>query len=92
MKFLRKRQAKWDKRHLMTVSTHLNVEEYARLQAVCEVTRERPYRIMREYLLQYIEGVERRTNPDLAVFYADREEVPAERLPERLPERLIVRR
>ena len=69
MKFLRQRQAKWDKRHLMTVSTHLTMEEYARLQAVCAVTRERPYRILREFLLQYIEGEERQTNPEVALFF-----------------------
>ena len=91
MKFLRQRQAKWDKRHLMTVSTHLTMEEYARLQAVCAVTRERPYRILREHLLKYIEGVERQTNPEIALFFEDVENSEEIREVTYEPKRLMTR-
>ena len=91
MKFLRQRQAKWDKRHLMTVGTHLTMEEYARLQAVCAVTRERPYHLMRTFLLNHIEEVERRTNPEIAVFFEDVEKPVENREVTYEPKRLMTR-
>ena len=56
MKFRRPRQAKWDRRHLVTVSTHLTEAQYNILRAVCTIKRVTPYEICRKALLDFISG------------------------------------
>ena len=56
MKFRRPRQAKWDRRHLVTVSTHLTEAQYNILRAVCTIKRVTPYEICRKALLDFIGG------------------------------------
>ena len=55
MKYRRPRQAKWDKRHLVTVSTHLTEEQYQNLRALCVLNHDKPYFIVRRALLTYID-------------------------------------
>lgn len=52
----RHRQAKWDKRNLRTVSTHLTVNEAFELKRICRLAGIRPYRLLRRYLLRIIEN------------------------------------
>lgn len=53
-KFLRTAQAKWDKRHLLTVSTHLTRSQYDRLRYYTALNGVKPYAIVRDFLLRYI--------------------------------------
>ena len=65
-KFPRPRQAKWDRRHLVTVGTHLTQEQYDLLRAACEANHTTPYYIVRGYLLEYINATRRRLRWDAA--------------------------
>lgn len=56
----RDRQARWDKDHLRTVSTHLTYQEWATLQALCEAEGTKPYRLLRNYLREYMRLASRR--------------------------------
>lgn len=59
-KYQRKRQSHWDRLHLKTVSTHLTVEEYERLQVACRWYGRKPYELIRAYLLEYTASVYRK--------------------------------
>lgn len=59
-KFQRARQARWDRRRLVTVGTHLTREQHELLRLACEVNHTTPYHIVRAYLLEYIAAVRRR--------------------------------
>lgn len=50
----RRAQAKWDKRHLVTVSTHLTRRQWEALRRICARNHVTVYAIVREFLLQYI--------------------------------------
>ena len=54
MPFVRTAQAKWDRRHLITVSTHLTRAQYARLRRCVAYDGTRIYRLVRRFLLNYI--------------------------------------
>ena len=56
----RDRQARWDKVHLRTVSTHLTYQEWATLRAICEAEGTKPYRLLRDYLREYMRLAHRR--------------------------------
>lgn len=56
--FKRKAQAKWDRRHLFTVSTHLTTQQHDRLRHACACKGTIPYRLVRDFLLSYIRSVE----------------------------------
>ena len=53
MRFERTRQSHWDKRYLVTVSTHLTRQQYDIVKAVCQARGTKPYRLMRDCLLEY---------------------------------------
>lgn len=75
-KFLRSRQGRWDKRYLVTVSTHLTRREYEILQGCCAALGTKPYAIIRDYLREYIRQAQNRmeydvdTSEDLERLYA----------------------
>ena len=54
MAFYRGPQAKWDRRHLVTVSTHLTRKQYAQLRRCLAYDQIRVYRLVRKFLLDYI--------------------------------------
>lgn len=54
MKFARSSQSKWDRRNLVTVSTHLTRIEYEALRIVCNLQSITPYRLLHSYLKNYI--------------------------------------
>lgn len=54
MTYRRERQARWDRRHLVTVSTHLTEGEYWELRALCAAEGRKPYELLRTYLLAYM--------------------------------------
>lgn len=56
MAYMRERQSKWDRRHLVTVSTHLNDREYDLLRAACRADCTTPYKLVRDFLQGYIEA------------------------------------
>ena len=58
MPFYRKPQAKWDKRHLVTVSTHLTRAQWRRLQRCVAREHTTIYRLVREFLLRFIDASE----------------------------------
>lgn len=60
MAFQRKRQSKRDKRHLITVSTHLTDCGYYLLRAACRADGTKPYRMVRDFLTVYIDAAEDR--------------------------------
>lgn len=60
MAFPRKRQSLWDKRHLITVSTHLTARQYELLRAACRANNTTPYAIVRDFLFGYIDAAEQR--------------------------------
>lgn len=64
MAFIRHKQALWDKRHLITVSTHLTTAQYDLLRAACRADATTPYRIVRNFLLNYIEAADERLSRD----------------------------
>jgi len=45
----------WTKRNLRTVSTHLTVPQAKELQAICRRHGTKPYRLLRDYLLEVIQ-------------------------------------
>lgn len=80
-KFMRDRQGRWDKRYLVTVSTHLTRREYDVLMGVCAALGTKPYAIVRDYLREYCRQAQNRLerDADLERLYADlqrRKEVP----------------
>ena len=56
MAYMRERQSKWDRRHLVTVSTHLNDRDYDLLRAACRADCTTPYKLVRDFLQDYIEA------------------------------------
>lgn len=48
----RSRQAKWDKRNLRTVSTHVSLEQADRFRRACSRNRTTPYAALRDYVLR----------------------------------------
>ena len=48
----RTRQAKWDRRNLRTVSTHVSVQEAARFKRYCRRTGTTPYNELRRFILK----------------------------------------
>ena len=60
MAFERKRQSRWDRRHLVTVSTHLTDREHDLLRAACRADNTTPYAIVRDFLYAYIDAAEDR--------------------------------
>ena len=56
MAYMRERQSKWDRRHLVTVSTHLNDRDYDLLRAACRADYTTPYKLVRDFLQGYIEA------------------------------------
>lgn len=87
MKFRRERQAKWDRRHLVTVSTHLTEAQYLTLRAICTIKRITPYEICRKALLDFISGAS--GNPDIDLLTSgimeDEPERPVGTYPELFP-------
>ena len=59
MNFYRKPQAKWDKRHLITVSTHLTRKQYDRLKRCAARDSVKVYRLIHDFLILYIRDRER---------------------------------
>ena len=53
-RYPRKAQAKWDKRRLITVSTHLTRKQWERLKYHCACDGKPAYALVRDYLLKYI--------------------------------------
>lgn len=53
-RYPREPQARWDKRHLVTVSTHLTKLQWERLRYHCACDGVTVYALVREYLLRYI--------------------------------------
>lgn len=45
----------WAKRNLRTVSTHLTVPQAKELQAICRRHGTKPYRLLKDYLLEVIQ-------------------------------------
>lgn len=56
--------AAWDRAHLRTITTKLSVDQAKRLQVLCLLEGETPYRLVRRYLLNWIQTVERRQIPE----------------------------
>ena len=56
MAYMRERQSRWDRRHLVTVSTHLNDRDYDLLRAACRADCTTPYKLVRDFLQGYIEA------------------------------------
>ena len=54
MAYMRERQSKWDRRHLVTVSTHLNDRDYDLLKAACRADCTTPYKLVRDFLQGYM--------------------------------------
>ena len=54
----RGRQAKWDKRHMRTVSTKLRKEEYAELLDTCMLWGVKPYTLIRRLVRVHVLGRE----------------------------------
>jgi|GEM_PF-3132614 len=50
----RRAQAKWDRRHMVTVSTHLTRRQWQTLRKVCERNHVTVYALVRDFLLAYI--------------------------------------
>ncbi len=50
----RTRQARWDRRNLRTVSTHLTTKQAALLKMICYTNHTTPYRLLRTVSLAYI--------------------------------------
>lgn len=57
-KIARKRQEKWDKQHLRTVSTKLRKEEYAALLDMCMLWGIKPYTLVRRLVRVHVLGRE----------------------------------
>lgn len=57
-KIARKRQEKWDKQHLRTVSTKLRKEEYAALVDICMLWGIKPYTLLRRLVRVHVLGRE----------------------------------
>ena len=57
-KIARKRQEKWDKQHLRTVSTKLRKEEYAALLDMCMLWGIKPYTLIRRLVRVHVLGRE----------------------------------
>lgn len=60
MAYERQRQSRWDRRHLVTVSTHLTARQHEILTAACRAEGTTPYRIVRDFLQEYVDAAERR--------------------------------
>ena len=72
MAYMRERQSKWDRRHLVTVSTHLNDRDYDLLKAACRADCTTPYKLVRDFQHGYIEAAGERI--------ADRADGPPRRI------------
>ena len=52
-KYKRGRQARWDRRNLVTVSTHVSREQAARFRKACAIAGATPYHVLREFIMSY---------------------------------------
>ena len=52
----RSRQAKWDRRHIRTVSTKLRKNEYNELLDICALWNVKPYTLLRRLLRVHVLG------------------------------------
>ena len=52
----RTRQAKWDRRHIRTVSTKLRKNEYNELLDICALRNVKPYTLLRRLLRVHVLG------------------------------------
>ena len=52
-KYQRGRQERWDRRNLMTVSTHVSREQAAKFRKACETAGATPYHVLREFVMSY---------------------------------------
>ena len=50
----RGRQARWDRRNLRTISTHLTVQEAVQLQRICNTMGITPYHLLKKFLQKVI--------------------------------------
>ena len=50
-KFQRKRQARWDARNLITVSTHVTREQAAQFRRACSSIGASPYSVLQKFVL-----------------------------------------
>lgn len=59
--------AAWDREHLRTITTKLTTPQAQRLRVLCMLEGTSPYRLMQDYLTEWIRRVEMRQDPrDLA--------------------------
>ena len=54
----RPRQARWDRRNLRTISTHVSSEEAVRLSRLCQDRGTTVYHLMKAYALSVLEGTD----------------------------------
>ena len=50
----RQRQARWDARHMKTVSCRIRSEQYERFKAACRMRGVTPYEVLRQEILRRI--------------------------------------
>ena len=50
----RQRQARWDARHMKTVSCRVRSEQYERFKAACRMRGVTPYEVLRQEILRRI--------------------------------------
>ena len=48
-----RRQSRWDRRHLATLSTHVTLSEAEAFRAACRANAVRPYVAIKEFVRQY---------------------------------------
>ena len=48
--YRRERQARWDRRYLRTISTHLPVDEALRFKSLCYRRNTTPYEVLQAYI------------------------------------------
>jgi hypothetical protein len=50
-----RRQSRWDRRHLATLSTHVKISQAEAFREACRAQASRPYVEIRKFVLQYTE-------------------------------------
>ena len=68
-KFNRPWQAAWDKRHMKIFSTKLTASQAARVRSACDRAGITPYRLIQDFLLNWVSQQERQTRPADDGFY-----------------------
>lgn len=56
-KYQRQRQARWDARNLVTVSTHVDREAAQAFRKACSAAGATPYSTLRKYVLSFHDAV-----------------------------------